>query len=439
MPLKSPWLLRWQGLISCTPTSLSLWSGGILATLLAALPFFSRIGLGAMILATGALWVLWSIVTPADKIGGVSSWVLTVLGISILTTSFSPVPLAAAKGLLKLTSYLGVYALVRKLIAVNAYWWDRLAASLIGGGIFVSVLALRQLYVPTEELARWMDPNSVAAGTVRIYGPLDNPNLLAGYLVPILPIAMVSVLRWYSWGSRLFILVALALISTATLFSYSRGGWLAMLTAISLSILFLVLRKTRGWSYQKRWLLVLGLLLIAFTLLILAASHVELVRIRLESLLAGREDTSNNFRITVWLTALQMIGDRPWLGIGPGNAAFNIIYPLYQETRFNALSAYSVPLEILIETGVPGLLAALGLAITAMRRGLHSMTISESPIELPAIASLAALGAMSVQGLTDTILYRPEVQVTAWFCLATLAQPLPNTLIKAPSPDSCRF
>jgi putative inorganic carbon (HCO3(-)) transporter len=138
------------------------------------------------------------------------------------------------------------------------------------------------------------------------------------------------------------------------------------------------------------------------------------------SLVAGREDSSNNFRINVWMAALSMIQDRPWLGIGPGNTAFNLIYPLYQQPRFNALSAYSVPLELLVEGGVPGLLAGLGLLLASLRSGWSQLK-GESPFALPALAAVAAIVGLVVQGATDTIFFRPEVQLTGWFCLATLA------------------
>jgi putative inorganic carbon (HCO3(-)) transporter len=138
------------------------------------------------------------------------------------------------------------------------------------------------------------------------------------------------------------------------------------------------------------------------------------------SLVAGRQDSSNNFRINVWLAALGMIQDRPWIGIGPGNTAFNLIYPLYQQPKFNALSAYSVPLELLVEGGVPGLLAGLGLLLASVRSGLAQLK-GEATFALPALAALAAIAGLCVQGATDTIFFRPEVQMTGWFCLATLA------------------
>jgi putative inorganic carbon (HCO3(-)) transporter len=34
---------------------------------------------------------------------------------------------------------------------------------------------------------------------------------------------------------------------------------------------------------------------------------------------------------------------------------------------------------------------------------------------------VAAILGLCVQGLTDTIFFRPEVQLTGWLCLATLA------------------
>ena len=148
--------------------------------------------------------------------------------------------------------------------------------------------------------------------------------------------------------------------------------------------------------------------------------QVEPLRVRVLSLVAGREDSSNNFRINVWLAVLDMIQSRPWLGIGPGNDAFNLIYPLYQQPRFNALSAYSIPLELTVEAGVPGLLAGLGLVAFSLRRALR-LWRGDGPWALPALGVMAVIAALGVQGLTDTIFFRPEVQLTGWFCLATLA------------------
>ena len=421
-----PLLLRWQGWLRGHSTQqhrLQAIAGLVLMTLLATLPVISRTGLALVVTACGALWLLWALITPHGRISSISTWLLVYLAIALIATGFSPVPIAAAKGLIKLLSYLGVYALLNQLLRQRSAWWDRLVAALLSGGLLSSVLALRQLYGPTEELAGWADPNSVADGTIRIYGPLGNPNLLAGYLVPILPLALVALVRWRGWGQRLFAGSTLVLATAATLFSYSRGGWLGMLAALGVVLLLVLLRRIRHWPALWRRLLPLALLLVAVALIAIAATQVEPIRTRIASLLAGRGDSSNNFRINVWMASLAMVHDRPWLGIGPGNAAFNSIYPLYQQPRFNALSAYSVPLEILVETGIPGLIATAGLSWCSLRRGVAGLT-GEGPQALPRLACLAAIAGLAVQGVTDTIFFRPEVQLIGMFCLASLAQPI---------------
>ena len=421
----TPWLLRWQGILGQANegplgSQLTWIAGGVLCVLLAAMPFVTRAGLSLLILASGLLWLVWSLALPAGRIGRISGWLLLMLGIAVLATGFSPVTPAAFKGLLKLISYLGVYALMRQLLDQAPRWWDRLVAALLAGELLSSVLAIRQLYGDTSELARWADPNSVADGTIRVYGPLENPNLLAGYLIPILPIALIALLRWRSWPQRLFAASALILGSSALFLSYSRGGWLGMVAALGAAVLLLVLRQTRHWPPLWRRLFPLLLIAGAVCVLVIAVTQIEPLRIRVMSLTAGRGDSSNNFRINVWLAAIEMIQERPWLGIGPGNSAFNLIYPLYQQPKFNALSAYSVPLELLVEGGIPNLLAGLGLLVASLQAGLRQLK-GESPWALPALAAIAAIAGLCVQGATDTIFFRPEVQLSGWFCLATLS------------------
>ena len=427
----TPWLLRWQGWLngaSAGPlgSRLQLLAGVVLCALMAGLPLVTRGGLSLLILAAGLLWLVWALCAPAGRIGGISGWLMVMLGLAVLATGFSPVPLAAFKGLLKLVSYLGVYALMRQLLAAAPQWWDRIVAALLAGELVSAVMAIRQLYGDTTELARWADPNSVADGTIRVYGPLENPNLLAGYLIPILPLALVALLRWRTWPQRLFAAAALLLGSIALFLSYSRGGWLGMLAALGAVVLLLVLRQTRHWPTLWRRLFPLLLVAGGVAVLVVAVTQIEPLRIRVMSLLAGRQDSSNNFRINVWLAAIEMIQDRPWLGIGPGNSAFNLIYPLYQQPKFNALSAYSVPLELLVEGGIPNLLAGLGLLAAAIRAGWAQLK-GESAWALPALAALAAIAGLSMQGITDTIFFRPEVQLSGWFCLATLSVSRPDT------------
>jgi len=419
-PHPTPLLLRWQGCLSPGASVLirmEQLSGAVLMLLLAGLPFVSRSGLGLEIAASGLLWLLWSLCSPPGRIGPISMWLLVILAVACVSTGWSPVPVAAVKGLLKLLSYLGVYALLCRLLNTSPRWWNRLLAALLSGGLLSSVLALRQLYASTEELARWADPGSMSTGTIRIYGPLGNPNLLAGYLLPLIPLAVIALLRWQGMGQKIFAGVTGVLSAAAVVFTYSRGGWLGLLAALAVLVLLLLLRGTAHWPPLWRRLVPLGVLFLGGLLVVIAATQLEPIRTRVVSLVAGRGDSSNNFRINVWLAAIEMVQDRPWIGIGPGNTAFNSIYPLYQQPKFNALSAYSVPLELLVEMGIPGLLACCGLMVSSIRSGLSL----DGTSGLIAIGSLAAMTGLLTQGITDTIFFRPEVQLVGWFCLASLA------------------
>lgn len=420
----TPLLLRWQGLLSAgggpLATRLLPISGLVLCALMASLPVITRTGLALLLLACMGLWLLLALRRPAGAIGAINGWILVILAVAVLATSFSPVPSAAVKGLVKLLSVLGVYALMHEVLRQAPRWWDRIVASLLAGSLLTSVIGIRQLYADISELARWADPNSVAAGTVRIYSTLENPNLLAGYLLPILPLALVATLRWQTPLQRLFALSCLLLGSSALVLTYSRGAWMGLVAAAAVAALLLAAAFSRRWPPLWRRLVPLVVLLGGGALLAVLVWQLEPLRVRVLSLLAGRGDSSNNFRINVWLAALDMIRDRPWLGIGPGNDAFNLIYPLYQQPRFNALSAYSLPLELAVEAGIPGLLAGLGLVVASLRRGL-ALWRHGGRLALPALGVVAVIAGLGVQGLTDTIFFRPEVQLTGWFCLATLA------------------
>jgi putative inorganic carbon (HCO3(-)) transporter len=119
-----------------------------------------------------------------------------------------------------------------------------------------------------------------------------------------------------------------------------------------------------------------------------------------------------------------MISDRPILGIGPGNNAFNKIYPQYMRARYSALSAYSVFLEVLVETGFIGFSCFLWLLIVTFNQGIQQMRrlrASANPQGFWLIGAIAAMFGMLSHGLVDTVWYRPEVSTLWWLMVAIIA------------------
>src|SRR5207302_10233729 len=87
------------------------------------------------------------------------------------------------------------------------------------------------------------------------------------------------------------------------------------------------------------------------------------------SIFAGREHSSNSFRLNVWAASWQMFLDNWWFGVGPGNKTFVRAYGLYMRSGFDALGTYCVPLEILVETGIAGLAIFGALIVSVLSRG----------------------------------------------------------------------
>ena len=133
-----PLILRWQGLLAeARPgrltSRLPLVAGVMLCALMGWLPQITRGGLSLMIAACGLLWLIWSLQTRPRGLNAINGWLLAVLAVALLATGFSPVPMAAFKGLMKLVSYLGVYALMRQLLDQAPVWWDRIVAAILAG------------------------------------------------------------------------------------------------------------------------------------------------------------------------------------------------------------------------------------------------------------------------------------------------------------------
>ena len=344
-------------------------------------------------------------------------------GISAAATALSPVKRAAFTGLSKLTLYLILFALMARVLRS-----PRVRSWVIGiylhAALLVSSYGIQQKITGVAALATWVDPTSPSAKEPRVYSYLGNPNLLAAYLLPAIALSLVAIFAWRRWGPKLLAITMLIVNATCLYYTGSRGGWIgfAVMMLVLLALLF------HWWSlYLPRFWRTLALpaaLGIIAAVVVLAVLVVAPLRDRASSIFVGRNDSSNNFRINVWTAVLQMIQDRPVLGIGPGNVAFNSVYPRYQRTRYSALSAYSIPLEIAVETGIIGFTCFVWLLLVTFNLGwrqlqrLRAVRDRDGFWLMGAIATL--LGLLS-HGFVDTVWYRPQVNTLWWLMIALIA------------------
>ncbi|MDX2240813.1 MAG: IctB family putative bicarbonate transporter [Leptolyngbyaceae cyanobacterium bins.302] len=343
--------------------------------------------------------------------------------IAVAATALSPVKREAFVGLQKLTLYLLFFLLLARVLRSPRIRSWVIAVFLLAA-LAVSVYGIQQWFMGTDALATWVDPESPLSKTTRVYSYLGNPNLLAGYLVPAVVFSIVAFFSWRTWMCKALAIVMTVVNGACLMLTFSRGGWIGLVFAL----LVLTLLLAHWWSiYLPRFWRTLALPIVlgtAMGVVLLAIVVLEPLRDRVTSIFAGRGDSSNNFRINVWMAVLDMIRDRPLLGIGPGNNAFNKIYPLYQRPRFSALSAYSIVLEVAVETGIIGLVAFLWLIFVTLAQGWKALNFLRETSNQQGywlMGAIASLVGMFGHGTVDTVLYRPEVNTLWWLMFALIA------------------
>ncbi|MGK7934308.1 MAG: IctB family putative bicarbonate transporter [Xenococcaceae cyanobacterium] len=408
------WLLQWTELLGAC----------LLGTLLILSPFVSTSLIGVLLLAIAGYWIILTLSEKhSQNITPIHILVFLYWLVATIATAFSPVKSAALSGWIILTLHLGMFALAARILR-SPWVTSGVIIAFLLAALLVSTYGIHQELIGVEQLATWNDPDSPLANDTRVYSYLGNPNLLGGYLLSAIALSIAAIFIWRSWLQKALAVTMVGVNSACLYFTDSRGAWLAMaaMIAVLLLLLYYWWREylPRFW---RVWLLPLvfgslgGLLLVAII-------SVEPLRLRFLSIFAGREDDSNNFRINVWEAVFKMIRDYPLTGIGPGHDAFNQVYPRYMNSRYPALSAYSIFLEHLVEMGYLGLGCFLWLIAVTCNQGIRQINRLRKLKDrqgLWVIAATAAIVGMLAHGVVDTVWYRPQINTLWWFMLAIIA------------------
>jgi len=398
--------------------------GGLLVILIATLPFLENAQTGVIGAAVAIAWLMMWLSDRRDaEDQSVPIWtpihlpLISYWAIALIATLLSPVRVAALGGMLKLTIYMLAFVSMSRMMRLG--WRSVLVGTYLVTTLLVCAYAVQQWYLGAPELATWTDITSETAGTTRVYSFLGNPNLLAGYLIPALPLGAIAAIHWRSWGMKVLGAVVAILGAFCITQTQSRGGLLGLAAESFALVLLLVYwwgKRLPTWTLPVTFggtasAIALGTIL------------VPTLRKRVVSIF-GTEDSSNAFRVNVWMSVLNMIKAKPILGIGPGNKAFNLVYPLYQRSGYSALGAYSVPLELTVETGIIGVICYGWLIFSIFRQAwiaLNRLRSDRNMDGLWIIAAIATIVGMMTHGLFDTVWYRPQVQLLWWLAIAIIS------------------
>jgi len=400
--------------------------------LVLALPQFAN-DKGALALLSTAAMVLWIVGRLAGgkeerKFSSVDAIVLTYLAANIIATFSSHYLVQSIKGLSKVAVYIINYFLLTSVLSTPKRL-NKLILAAVVAGFVVSLYGLYQYKIGVAPLATWEDPTVESKGT-RIYSTLGNPNLLAGYLIPLFPLALALTVNclvetaglfkrtYIRWFSALFSFGMAMTIALATVLTGSRGAFLAlggMAFVIVAALFFYVVAKHKKLIAP----IVIAMIVAAAAGALLVHFKFPAFESRILSIFAGSEHSSNAYRIYVWRASAKMFMDNWWFGVGPGNSTFPLAYGLYMKSGFDALGTYCVPLEIGVECGLLGIISSLLLTVSLYARA-HLTFWQNTNLRWIALGLMAALTGLVVQGLVDTVFYRPQVQFLFWLVVAGL-------------------
>ncbi len=219
---------------------------------------------------------------------------------------------------------------------------------------------------------------------LRVYGGFPHPNIFGAWLAVGLTLVVALSSRWKT-GWKIYVTSACAILfSAALVLTFSRGAWLAAIVGIVIAVVL---------SYRK-----IGRLLpfcIAATVILVAFWQWDAVvtrftpSARLESWSLTQRSSAIKDGLTAWRA-------HPLVGWGPGAGLVGISVARTIPSPVPLEPPHAVPLVILLETGIVGVVASAILLWMLLRSLFFQRQLLES---------LSLLGVTGILALTDHTLW----------------------------------
>lgn len=341
---------------------------------------------GAAVLLLAALGSPWKDPLRLGRFGRLLPLALWI--VAALSAWRSPVPRASWMALLLLPAFF-------LLPAAVARWWGR--------------LTLRGITVLVIGVSLWALIDHAVRDLPRVAMPLGQHNLLASWLVILLPLSLLTarepgIWRWVGLAGGL--LPAVTILATLSL-----AGNLA-LAAEALIALVWIVRKRRSWVW--------GLIPLA----LVAGLGLWSQRARVASIVAG-QDLSMRGRVVYYEGALEGFRARPVLGWGPGSAAWTATaffdpIPGVSPVGEAVGELHSLPLHLAYEMGAVGLVTALALGVVFFAKRISEM----DPLRFAGLVGLCGAAVASLGSAALAVTALPvAVAVAAGAALGKAAPP----------------
>ena len=407
----SPLVLIGCGILLFLLTFFAASPEALLVLLFALLPFleYSKHPTLCLLLTALLIWVLWAFKLMRGRRTlrfGILDFFVLLLSLSFFFAGFikggeNESFFAGTTRAVLLSLFFPSVALFKRSV-----WRRRAMIALECAGFFCALLGILQ-YVQGKAVLAWVDLSRFSDIGGRVTGCFSNPNILAVYLLLLLPLALSGACsKKESKYRRAFFALCFFAELLCLILTWSRGAWLGAM--LSVFVFFLVFnRQTRSF-----------LPFLAFPLLCIFSFLPRNLINRFQSI-GSLSESSIRYRLYVWKGVGRMIGANP-LGIGMGAENFSRQYfPYAVSGTETVIHTHQIFLQLLCELGIVGFLIFLSillLLLLCLTQAERKRRYREERIG----AACALLGAL-VMGLFDHIWYHYGNFALFWIIAALIS------------------
>jgi Tfp pilus assembly protein PilF/O-antigen ligase len=234
---------------------------------------------------------------------------------------------------------------------------------------------------------------------------LGHPNLLAGYLNLIIPLVLIRLLQQSRILRRFFWCIVLAPFMLIQFTTFSRSGWLGLVSAICGMLVLIYWPVTQEWL--RNWIKEKPIHSTRKQILITIAIVLFLLFITPLAIRQGQSVAHGSFsdRVEIWKYSLSLVGTSPLWGHGPGSIPF--LFALRSDAigGDEVFHSHNIFLEAAATTGMAGLLILLWGVALAVQAWIPAWRQTHpGSEERDSLVAYAGIGiGVAVQGLLDFI------------------------------------
>lgn len=268
-------------------------------------------------------------------------------------------------------------------------------------GVLIAFYGFYQYLNPSKFSGSWVDKEMFSDIGFRVYSTLGNPNVLGEYLLLIIPFVVSYFFSVEGLLKKGFFFIVGCVLMLCLILTYSRGCWLGILFA---AVIFLILLDRRFII-----LALLGLAIMPFVL-------PETIINRFMSI-GNMSDSSTSYRFYIYMGTLSMLKDYWICGVGPGTAAFNMVYPSYAYDSITAPHSHNLFLQVMCDSGVCGILVFIAIIYRTYKTLAIGLKKAVKRDKIFIIGSISALSGFFLQSMFDYTLYNYRVMFIFWAVL----------------------